>query len=114
MTPEEQRIEQALSAYHEAIHNGADAKTLGELNDDLCRAREGLPPIPIIFRGRNGWANLAHTHVTADHSGTRVSLAFYSRRQGSMPPILIEGPPHKIRTLLQHLINQIDGKDSPR
>jgi hypothetical protein len=63
-------------------------------------------PEPISFRGRNGWANLAHSSVSK--YGDTVCVSLYSRRYGSMPPVVIQGDQQKMRGLLQELIDKID------
>lgn len=66
-------------------------------------------PEPITFRGRNGWATLAHHSVT-EYAGT-VSIALYSKRFGSMPPVMLQGDKQKVRALLLALIEKIDSAE---
>lgn len=67
------------------------------------------PPEPITFRGRNGWATLAHQHVSK--YGTTTCVSLYSRRYGDMPPVVIQGDTAKVRALLATLIEQIDSAE---
>lgn len=66
-------------------------------------------PEPITFRGRNGWATLAY-HTVTEYAGT-VSIALYSKRFGSMPPVMLQGDKQNVRALLVGLIEKIDSAE---
>ena len=59
-------------------------------------------------RGRNGWFDLVSVCVLRNAASSAIE--FRSRRQGSLAPIIIEGPAERIRTVLLQTAGMLNGK----